>query len=87
LSSAFPIIGSTNILYNRTIGIGHFPNFPLGNSGKGTDKIVNVHLSNSLSLLLNYTIFIGKSQAPPLENSQIFPKSLSRKSLGQEKIF
>jgi hypothetical protein len=53
----------------------------------GSNHFNHSHFKLSLSLLLNYTIFIGKSQAPPLENSQIFPKSLSHNGLGQEKNF
>jgi len=72
LCSAFPIIGSTNILYNRTIGIGDLPNFPLSNSGKGTDKIVNVHLSNSLSFSLTSYIGIIQTILEKINTVQMF---------------
>jgi hypothetical protein len=42
LSSAFPIIGSTNTLNNRTIGIGYFPHLLLNDLRKATDKTVDV---------------------------------------------
>jgi hypothetical protein len=59
LSSAFPIIGSTHMLNNRTVGIGYFPNLLLDDPRKATNETVDVsdlfHLSFSLSF---YCAFI-----------------------------
>jgi len=42
LSSAFPIICSTNTLNNRTIGIGYFPHLLLNDLRKATDETVDM---------------------------------------------
>lgn len=43
LCGRLPIIGSSDILDYRTIGIGNLPHFFLDDTGEATDKTVNVH--------------------------------------------
>jgi hypothetical protein len=64
LCSILPIIGSGAPLDYRTIGIGYLPDFLFHDTGKATDKIVDMGCSLhflSLSFFLSFllTLYIG----------------------------
>jgi len=81
LCRTFPIIGSTNILNNRTILIGHFPNFLFDNLRKGSDETVDAsilfHFSFSLSFFLSYFLYRHYT-IDSLDCKRKIPRILSR---------
>jgi hypothetical protein len=74
LCSAFPIIGRTSILHNRTVGIRNLPNLFGDNPGKATDEIVDVHFF--LSFSLGYVSIISSSIGKSTKKNEDFYRSI-----------